>query len=160
MILFIHTETAEKPQNIKAPVTETENWPRITQLDFSMYQDNGDLFKSFEFSINESSPIITALFELVNCINLSHTLVAHNMNLHFSLTAAEMIRTGVKAKYKIPKLCTMEAAIEISKIPEEFGPGIKELYFLLFGEEFNGGGNVHAIAKCFFELRKRGLLTI
>lgn len=43
MYLFFDTETNGKTLNFNAPVTDLENWPRITQLGWQMYDENGDL---------------------------------------------------------------------------------------------------------------------
>lgn len=191
MITFFDTETTGVPKNYKAPATDLENWPRIIQLAFSMYQENGELFKSFKFLIvpdgwvvpNEKFwidngfstekclqggvPIIMALNDLIECINLSTLLVAHNMDFDLPVTAAEMLRAGVSAKYKPNKFCTMKATTDICRIPGQYGfkwPKLQELYFFLFKEDFtaghDAGSDVDACAKCFFEMKKRGLITV
>jgi len=41
MYLFFDTETTGLPQNWKAPVTNTANWPRLVQLAWLQFDANG-----------------------------------------------------------------------------------------------------------------------
>jgi DNA polymerase-3 subunit epsilon len=43
MYIFFDTETTGLPKNWKAPVTDTDNWPRITQLAWQVYDKDGKL---------------------------------------------------------------------------------------------------------------------
>lgn len=43
MYLFFDTETTGLPKNWKAPVTDTDNWPRVTQLAWQVYDQDGNL---------------------------------------------------------------------------------------------------------------------
>lgn len=43
MYLFFDTETTGLPKDFKAPATDLENWPRITQLAWQVYDKNGKL---------------------------------------------------------------------------------------------------------------------
>lgn len=42
MYLFFDTETTGLPKNWKAPVTDLNNWPRLVQLVYLYYDDNGN----------------------------------------------------------------------------------------------------------------------
>lgn len=44
MILFFDIETTGLPRNYKAPYTDLENWPRITQLAISVRHENGQIY--------------------------------------------------------------------------------------------------------------------
>jgi hypothetical protein len=43
MYLFFDTETTGLPKNWKAPVTDLNNWPRLVQLAFLLFDNNGNL---------------------------------------------------------------------------------------------------------------------
>jgi DNA polymerase III epsilon subunit-like protein len=47
MYLFIDTETTGTPKNYNASYTEVDNWPRITQLAWKLYNKDFKLVKSF-----------------------------------------------------------------------------------------------------------------
>lgn len=104
---------------------------------------------------------------------LSHASlqVAHNydfdvqlMNIGFSrqLKDAHIIMDSV------PSLCTMKKTTGICKISFPSGgrgykwPTLEELHKFLFGESFEGAHDalvdVRATARCYFELKRRGLL--
>ena len=46
MLLFFDTETTGLPKNWKAPVTDLDNWPRLVQLAYLVYDFDGNLIHS------------------------------------------------------------------------------------------------------------------
>jgi len=78
-----------------------------------------------------------------------------------------MYRLGFQAKNKPQKICTMQSTTDICKLPSQYGfkwPSLQELHKFLFGCDFEGAhdasDDVTAMAKCFFELKRRKLLVI
>lgn len=66
-----------------------------------------------------------------------------------------------------PRICTMLESVYHCKIPFGYKKGYKwpkltELYKTLFNEEFEGAhgalADIEATAKCFFELKKLGVI--
>ena len=64
-----------------------------------------------------------------------------------------------------PKCCTMKSSTNYCKLPGKKGfksPRLAELHQILFGEGFDNAHNaladVEATARCFWELKKRGVL--
>jgi len=51
MYLFFDTETTGLPKNWKAPVTDLNNWPRLVQLAFLYYDNNGNMISGGDFII-------------------------------------------------------------------------------------------------------------
>ena len=51
MYLFFDTETTGLPRNWKAPVSDLNNWPRLVQLAFLYYDNNGNKISSGDFII-------------------------------------------------------------------------------------------------------------
>ena len=55
MYLIFDTETTGLPQNFNAPLSDSENWPRMVQIAWQMHDENGELIKNNEkLHINES----------------------------------------------------------------------------------------------------------
>jgi len=45
MYLIFDTETTGLPRNFKAPITDTDNWPRVIQLAWQLHGADGKLIK-------------------------------------------------------------------------------------------------------------------
>jgi DNA polymerase III epsilon subunit-like protein len=97
-------------------------------------------------------------------------MVAHNYAFDAAVVAAELFRQGrpaaaMELERKI-WLCTMRSSAEVCKLPGRYGdykfPRLVELHRYLFECDFEGAhssmADTRACAKCFFELRRRGLL--
>ena len=105
-------------------------------------------------------------------------LVCHNHNFDFKLielTAAQLChRSGsdepdlmLSEIRELPYYCTMVQSKEFCALPMKGRNGYKfpklmELYRILFGESFEGAhdamADVTATMKCFFELKRRGVM--
>ena len=46
MFLIFDTETTGLPKNFKAPVTDTENWPRCVQIAWQLHAADGTLIEN------------------------------------------------------------------------------------------------------------------
>lgn len=99
----------------------------------------------------------------------SQYLIAHNFNLDYPVVSCEIQRYGLKNRiHNMQSVCTMksESVREYCALPGDSGdfkwPELDELHERLFGESFvdlhDAGFNVKACARCFFELKKRGVL--
>ena len=94
-------------------------------------------------------------------------LVAHNMKFDEKIVGAELLRkrmTNVLEEKK--KICTMDSTTDWCALPGPYGykwPKLEELHYKLFRTGFAGAHNaaadVEVTAKCFWELRRRGLLN-
>ena len=115
----------------------------------------------------EGRPIKPMLEQFLNELEGCKYLLAHNMNFDLPVTASEMYRLGFQAKNKPQKICTMQSTTDICQLPGPHGfkwPSLQELHKFLFGCDFEGAhdasDDVTAMAKCFFELKRRNLLVI
>ena len=45
MFLIFDTETTGLPKNFKAPITDTDNWPRVVQLAWQLHDEHGKIIK-------------------------------------------------------------------------------------------------------------------
>jgi len=103
-------------------------------------------------------------------VEKAETIVAHNLDFDLPIVHTEFVRCRMETNLSgKQKFCTMKTPKIISwcKIPKATGYGYKwptltELHLQLFQEEFTGSHNasadVEACARCYFELRKRGII--
>lgn len=106
------------------------------------------------------------LKEFMDMINQSKFLIAHNMSFDEKIIDAEFIRKKIpKSLFQPQKICTKEIATEFCKIPGSYGykwPTLSELHIKLFDSDFHDAHNalsdVSVCAKCFFELKKKGIV--
>jgi DNA polymerase III epsilon subunit-like protein len=95
-------------------------------------------------------------------------LVAHNIDFDEKMVGSELLRAG---QGRTPfggsnRICTMKSSVNFCKIDNGRGsykwPNLTELYKILFDSSFPEAHDalvdVQACAKCFFELKRRGIL--
>jgi DNA polymerase III subunit epsilon len=190
MYLFFDTETTGLPRNWGASVTDIDNWPRLVQLAFIVYDGDGNKISEGDFIIKpagfvipstavqihgitteraffEGLPLREVLQTFQNLVAEAHVLVAHNIGFDEKIIGSELIRAGMQNLLATKrKICTMESTVDFCALKSPYGnkwPKLSELYYQLFGTEFNEMHNaahdVKAMAKCFWELKKRGIIT-
>jgi len=176
MYLFFDTETTGLPKDFKAPATDLENWPRITQIAWQLYDEDENLVNEFsslikpdgweipkeEFFIENNMsterceeggvPLKGVLENLVSDMEKSQYLISHNMDFDKKIVSAEFIRYQVKPKNKLEKLCTMKESTDYCKIKNNWGsykwPKLVELYKNLFNEEFEAHDAMSDVKAC------------
>lgn len=109
-----------------------------------------------------------ALKEFSDSLDSSIMLIAHNINFDIKIIGAEFFRKRMENSLnEIEKFCTMQSATDFCRIPHNNGNGYKwpkltELHIKLFHEDFDGAhdalADVKACARCFFELKGRGII--
>jgi DNA polymerase III epsilon subunit-like protein len=171
MYLFFDTETTGLPINWKAPVTDLNNWPRLVQLAFLLYDDDGNRISSGDFiikpdgftipkdasnihgitterAIREGLPITFVLQEFDKFIQQSTCLVAHNMSFDEKIVGSEFIRNAVPNSFSAKeKICTMKSTTDYCAIKGYYGnkwPKLSELYYKLFQSDFEEAHNAAA----------------
>lgn len=97
-------------------------------------------------------------------------IVSHNLDFDLLTLNAEFLRNQMKTDLlNINRYCTMKSpqVVNYCKIPNTYRSGYKwpslsELHMKLFDKSFDGVHNatadVDACARCFFELKKRGVI--
>jgi DNA polymerase III epsilon subunit-like protein len=165
MILFFDTETTGLPKNWKAPVTDLNNWPRLVQLAYLVYDFDGTLIHSCNeivkpngFTIpldasnihgitteiaNQRGSNITDVFEIFLIhLKRAKVIVAHNMAYDVKIIGSELIRLGLdNILDSKEKICTMESTVDLCKIDGPYGykwPKLEELHRFLFNHDFDG----------------------
>lgn len=189
MYLFFDTETTGLPKRWNAPVTDVDNWPRLVQLAWIVYNDQGQVMKTrdvmirpegftipFEASrvhgittaiaLEKGCPIQDVMEEFAEQVDMAYALVGHNINFDECVVGAEFERLRMMTSLFLkPKYCTMKSATDYCKLPAKKGfkaPRLSELHQVLFGTDFDHAHNaladVEATARCFWELKKRGVI--
>jgi DNA polymerase III subunit epsilon len=168
MILFFDTETTGLPNNWKAAVTDIDNWPRLVQIAWKSFEDDGIEINSKDYIIKpegflipmeasnvhgittelalvKGKDLIEILSELNIEIDKARTIVAHNMNFDAKVIGAEMVRKKFTSNlFSKHLVCTMESSTNYCKIPGNYGfkwPRLSELHIKLFGEDFQEAHN-------------------
>jgi len=189
MYIFFDTETTGFPKNWKAPVTDVDNWPRMVQIAWVVYDKEGNEQEEVNYIIQPEGYTIPKKVELVHGISTARAIaegqdlkmvlehfakaiegvemiVAHNIAFDEKIIGAEFIRKGVSHNYyEKEEYCTMKNTTNIAKLPGRYGykwPSLHELHTFLFGvtftEQHNALADIRATAKCFWELKNRGLI--
>jgi DNA polymerase-3 subunit epsilon len=119
-----------------------------------------------EKAINEGKTIFSVLEKFSELVNQSTYLVAHNMSFDEKVIGAELLRNGMQNVIQSKsKICTMEKSTNFCAISGPYGykwPKLSELHYKLFRTGFeeahNAAVDITATAKCFWELKKLGIV--
>lgn len=166
MYLFFDTETTGVPKNYKAPVSDLDNWPRVIQLAWALFNEDGKCFEKScnliypdgweipneKFWIDNGYnternkqlgiPMENALHSFVRKMDQAKFIIAHNMDFDNPVLGSEMIRYQILPQNKPQKFCTMKSSTSFCAIPNSRGgykwPKLEELHLKLFGNGFEG----------------------
>jgi DNA polymerase III epsilon subunit-like protein len=189
MYLLFDTETTGLPKRWKAPVSDVNNWPRLVQIAWLVFENDGSCIRkqnyivkpegftipvdasrvhgiTTERALEEGIALESVLSDFSNDVNRSDYLVAHNMSFDEKIVGAEYYRLNrediIEPKQKI---CTMQKSTNFCAIPGPYGykwPKLAELHQKLFGCDFeeahNAMADITATARCFWELKRIGVL--
>ena len=121
---------------------------------------------STEKAINEGVALEMVLNKFNELVERADFIVAHNISFDEKILGAELLRKNIKSNFnKKRKLCTMQSSTYYCKLPGPYGykwPKLSELHIKLFGVDFedahDASADINATEKCFWEMRKRGLI--
>lgn len=163
MYVFIDTETTGLPRNWNAPVGDLENWPRLVQVAWALYDArNRNLGTSsyivkpqgFRIPANverihgistakalaEGKPVKIVLEALTAAIQEAEVVVAHNLRFDENVIGAEFLRQGLEIPFPGKRrICTMIETTDFCRLPGPRGhkwPTLAELHAALFGQDF------------------------
>jgi len=116
----------------------------------------------------EGKDLKAVLSEFQMAVDRATYLVAHNMSFDEKIVGAEFLRNklqnGVQAKRRI---CTMQSSTNYCALPGPYGykwPKLEELHQKLFQKGFdeahNAAADVSAMTKCFWELKRLGVVAV
>jgi DNA polymerase III epsilon subunit-like protein len=114
----------------------------------------------------EGKPLREVIEAFLKGAQQTKCIVGHNISFDQKVVGAELYRLGIPDTISTAKsLCTMQAGTDYCKIPGYYGykwPKLQELHHKLFGCDFEDAhdamADITATKKCFFEMRKRGLI--
>jgi DNA polymerase III epsilon subunit-like protein len=123
---------------------------------------------STERALAEGAELKVVLDALAQAMQRATVVVAHNLRFDENVIAAEFLRQGRPNPFLgKARLCTMTATTEFCRLPGPRGhkwPTLEELHFAVFGtlpaETHDARADVTTCAKCFFALKKRGVLAV
>ncbi|MEA2098333.1 MAG: 3'-5' exonuclease [Patescibacteria group bacterium] len=191
MYLFFDTETTGLPKKWGAPASDLENWPRLVQIAWLYFDNEGKKLSSknaiikpegftipldsskihgitTEIANKDGEALNKILNEFLDAMNKSKFLIAHNMSFDEKIIEAEFLRKKTPTSLFQPeKICTKEISTEFCKIPGNYGykwPTLSELHIKLFDKDFQEAHDAlvdtSACARCFFELKKLGVINV
>jgi DNA polymerase-3 subunit alpha len=174
MYLIFDTETTGLPKKWKAPITDTDNWPRCIQIAWQLHDELGQVIESQDYLIKPEGfnipydaeqihGISTELadtigFELAEVLEkfniaLSKTkfVVGQNVGFDLNIMGCEFYRMGIETNLNsLPTLdtCTEKTA-KLCELPGGRGgkfklPTLTELHKHLFGTVFGEAHNATA----------------
>ncbi|MEN9700217.1 MAG: hypothetical protein RLZZ301_1415 [Bacteroidota bacterium] len=173
MYLIFDTETTGLPRDYNAPITDTDNWPRVVQLAWQLHDEAGELVEQKDFiirpdgfnipfeserihgistelaqTVGESLPDVLHQFQ--KALSRARFIVGHNVRFDVNVMGAEFVRLEQETPLTLPILdtCT-ERTAEWCKIPGGRGgrfklPTLTELHHFLFQEGFDEAHNATA----------------
>lgn len=117
-------------------------------------------------AMEKGRPLKEVMEEFADRIDGVSALVGHNISFDECIVGAEFERLRMMTSLFLkPKYCTMKSSVDYCKLPGKNGfksPKLAELHEILFGKGFENAHNaladVEATARCFWELKKRGVV--
>lgn len=121
---------------------------------------------STERAEQEGVPLLAVLQKFHGLVNEAETIVAHNISFDEKIIGAEFLRKKMSNVLDgKKKICTMEKSTNLCAINGPYGfkwPKLAELHQKLFGTDFeeahNAAFDIRATARCFWEMKKRGIV--
>lgn len=121
---------------------------------------------STERAMSEGISLQEVLNDFQSLISKSNYLVAHNISFDEKIVGAEFLRSKMTNSIAaMNKICTMEKSTNYCKLDGPYGykwPKLSELHQKLFGTGFeeahNAAVDINATAKCFWQMKKLGVL--
>lgn len=121
-----------------------------------------------ERAMTEGKDLQGVLKELHEQIGACEILVGHNIDFDVKVVGAEFIRYNFPPIVPVRrKICTMMSSVGYCNLPGPRGPKwpkLQELHSKLFGQNFaeahDAGADIAATARCFFELKRLGIITV
>ncbi len=173
MYLIFDTETTGLPKNYNAPLSDSDNWPRMVQIAWQLHDKNGNLLENQDYIIKpeaydipfnatrihgistkmaneEGRDLSEVLQEFREVLKKAEVVAGHNIDFDYKIAGAEFYRKDIEnVLEKIPSADTMELGTDFCKLPGgKYGkfksPKLEELYEKLYGEKFDEAHNAAA----------------
>lgn len=187
-LLFVDTETSGIPHDWGKPYSSRDSWPHIAQLAWVVYTRDGQEIKAENHYIQPSDYDISPASGNIHGLTLDFLrdhgkprhavmqrlyrdllhyqplVVAHFMKLDFHMVGVGFYRAGLKNPLvELPTFCTMRATGQLVRYPSQGFLRLGELHERLFHEPLRQAHDAlvdaYATARCFFEMRRQGIIT-
>lgn len=159
--LVFDTETTGLPTARGRPAEDVDVWPRVVQLGWGLFDDEGvelelhapvirpDGFVipadaarihgiTTAHALKQGVELRQALTDFVGSVRTARVVVAHNLEFDRNVVRAEIIRLGLDDPLRGAKgVCTQRGSTDFCAIPGNYGfkwPTLAELHSRLFGE--------------------------
>ena len=173
MYLIYDTETTGLPKNFSAPVSDSENWPRLVQIAWQLYDDMGELIEVKNFivrpegftipynaekihristkrALEQGVDLAFVLEEFNKAVSKSEFIIGHNIIFDINIMGAEFYRTQMETSLmQVKNIDTKNEGTDFCAIPGGRGgkykwPTLTELHLKLFNEGFSEAHNASA----------------
>lgn len=173
MYLIFDTETTGLPKNFNAPLTDSDNWPRMVQIAWQLHDKHGNLLENQDYIIKpegydipfnaarihgistklaseEGRDLNEVLIEFQEVLKKAEVVAGHNIDFDYKIVGAEFFRKELENTLeKIPSADTMELGTEFCQLGggkngRYKSPKLEELYEKLYGEKFDEAHNAAA----------------
>jgi DNA polymerase III epsilon subunit-like protein len=122
-----------------------------------------------EKALKEGVNLHFALEKFLRDVRQASYLIAHNIDFDKKIVGSELLRENLdNPLIESNKICTMKSSVDYCKISNKRGsykwPTLMELYTNLFKAGFadahDASFDVKACAECFFELKRKGIISL
>lgn len=173
MYLIFDTETTGLPKNFSAPVSDSDNWPRMVQIAWQLHDENGNVIENQDYVIKpegydipfnasrihgistkmahaEGRDLSEVLVEFQQVLQKAKVVAGHNIDFDYKIVGAEFFRKQITDTLaEIPSADTMELGTEFCKLGggkngRYKSPKLSELYEKLFNTNFDEAHNAAA----------------
>ena len=173
MFLVFDTETTGLPGNYNAPLTDTDNWPRMVQLAWQIHDEEGNLIENQDFIIKpegydipynstrihgittqmakeQGKDLEEVLHLFKEAIDKCKIGVGQNVEFDYKVVGSEFYRKNIDNKLQeLPIADTMILGTDFTAIPMGSSgrlkpPKLEEIYEKLYGHKFEEAHNAAA----------------
>ena len=171
MFLIFDTETTGLPANYNAPLSDSNNWPRMVQIAWQLHDKKGNLLHhntiiikpegytipfnaaqvhgiTTERAQSEGNDLTEVLKEFSEIVQKAQYMCGHNIEFDLSIIGAEFYRKGLPNVFETKQIIdtksdetTLFCAIPGGKGGKFKWPTLTELYSKLFNSSFEAAHN-------------------
>ena len=179
MYLIFDTETTGLPKNWKAPITDTDNWPRCVQMAWQLHDEMGELIEdqnylikpdnfeipyesqkihgiSTELALEAGKNLNEVLEKFNQSLEKSSFVIGHNVNFDINVIGCEFYRKQLKNGLSSKKL--LDTWINSSVYVADSLAGDKHFksgeYVFYRQDQFPGNGTLKSFKDVFNVLKK------
>lgn len=164
MYLFFDTETTGLPKDYKAPISDSNNWPRLVQLAWLWYDAEGNKWESYNYLVKpdgfvipeeatkihrishdkamaDGQPLEDVLRHFAEEVRKADFVIGHNIDFDYKIIGAEFYRLNQSNVLDAAnQVCTMKSSVDFCAIDNGYGrykwPNLDQLHQRLFGQGF------------------------